>query len=472
MRIRKYDFDYSRRFFMEKMSKGIAGGIAGSGVLAAAWPQVLQSGEITKAYPDELISIELQTKGKIKVGDMLTAENVDHAKHLMDSVSYMQVKTMGRKIKIRASTTDVAGKMYSKPYFDATVRGQASGGAKFGADGNVMKADGSQWAGGAPFPDPQGDPVQRALQATIDLTLSWGRADMTQYVIKQKEIDAAGKIDYNYDFSWLELAMSSRADGTIVRNRADLLRQQVVFFTASDDVAGTSFMSTWYYDQRKMPELYGYLPQFRRVRQFPSNQRFEPLVPGSTWFLTDAWAAGDPMLVWGDYKVTGAKPMLGAYGGNWKGKLPNWEKGRHGGPLGNTFYDTEFELSPEVLCVEAKPTGFPRAPVGFKRMYIDVRNCMYCAYIRYDRNGKEWLNFETGSGQLSDGDKVLNYDGTKDPIWSWNYVLSHDVQSGRMTQIEHADRGAGGISNRWNVPAEEVHDKYFTQKAIQSFGKV
>lgn len=472
MRIRKYDFDYSRRFFLEKTTKGIAGGITGAGVLTAMWPELVRSGEILKAYPDELTSIEMQTKGKVKVGDYITAANVEHVKHLLDPVCYKQVKDMGRKIKIRESTKDVAGKMYSKGYWDATVRGQKAGGAKFGPDGNVMTADGKQWTGGSPFPDPVSDSVQGALQATMNLTLSWGRADMTQYVIKQKEVDATGKIDFEYDFSWLELAMSCRTDGTIVRNRPDLLRQQVVFFTATDDVAGTSFMSTWYYDQRKMPELYGYLPQFRRVRQFPSNQRFEPLVPGATWFLTDAWAAGDPMLVWGEYETVTRKPMLGAYGGNWKGKLPNWEKGRHGGPKGVTFYDTEFELAPEVLVVRAKPTGFPRAPVGYKDMYIDTRNCMYCSYIRYDRNGKEWLNFETGSGQLSDGDFTLYYDGTKDPIWSWNYVLSYDVQSGRMTQIEHADRGAGGISNRWNVPAEEVHDKYFTQKAIQSFGKV
>jgi len=462
-RIGKYDFNYSRRVFMEKAAKGTAG----AGVLCSSWPLIAQGASIKKAYPDELISIEMQTKGKIKVGDIISKDNVEHVKHLCDPFLYRQITEQGRKIKIRATTLDVTEKMYSRPFWEATMRGQAAGGAKFDADGNLITVGGKKWTGGSPFPDPK-----TALEATINLTLAWGRADMTQYAVRETEINAAGDIDYRYDFSWMELMVQSRTDGQVLRNQTDLLRQQVVWFTSTEDVAGTSFLSTWYYDQRKMPDLYGYLPQFRRVRQFPANQRFEPLVPGATWFLTDAWAAGDPMLTWGDYKVVEIRPALMASGGNWKGKRPNWEKGRHGGPKGNTFFDTEFELAPEVMVVEAKPTGFPRAPAGFKRMWIDLRNSMYCADIRYDRNGKEWVNFETGSGQLTDGDLTLHYEGTKDPIWSWNYVLSADIQTGRMTQIEHAEKVAGGIKNRWNVPAEEVYDKYFTQKAVASFGKI
>ena len=63
---------------------------------------------------------------------------------------------------------------------------------------------------------------------------------------------------------------------------------------APQEQAGASFLVPWFYDQRKFPDIYGYLPQFRRIRQFPANQRFEPLVPGAVWFLSDPWAAGDP----------------------------------------------------------------------------------------------------------------------------------------------------------------------------------
>ena len=81
-------------------------------------------------------------------------------------------------------------------------------------------------------------------------------------------------------------------------------------FTSPQEQAGSSFLSKWYYDQREFPELYGYLPLFKRVRQFPTNQRFEPLVPGITLHLSDAWAAGYPMLTWGNYKIVGREPHL------------------------------------------------------------------------------------------------------------------------------------------------------------------
>ena len=61
MRIRKYDFDYSRRKMMANVAAGVGGG-----VLAPVWPTIAATGEVTKAYPDEVTSIEVNTKGKVK----------------------------------------------------------------------------------------------------------------------------------------------------------------------------------------------------------------------------------------------------------------------------------------------------------------------------------------------------------------------------------------------------------------------
>ena len=70
MRIRKYDFNYSRRTFLDKLAKGTMA----AGVLSPLWPLIARAGDITKAYPDELLSIEGYTKGKMKTGDMITAD--------------------------------------------------------------------------------------------------------------------------------------------------------------------------------------------------------------------------------------------------------------------------------------------------------------------------------------------------------------------------------------------------------------
>ena len=104
MHIRKYDFDYSRRFFMEKVARGIGG----AGVLTSLWPLMSESGDMAKAYPDELLDISLYTKGKIKVGDEISADNIDVVKDLVDPMLYQEVKQQGRNFFIMATDTDAS----------------------------------------------------------------------------------------------------------------------------------------------------------------------------------------------------------------------------------------------------------------------------------------------------------------------------------------------------------------------------
>lgn len=87
MHIKKYDFDYSRRFFMDKMAKGTMG----AGVLTSLMPLIGNTGDIGKAYPEELTDIEAFTKGKIKTGDIVDAGNVEHVKDILDPVCYQQI---------------------------------------------------------------------------------------------------------------------------------------------------------------------------------------------------------------------------------------------------------------------------------------------------------------------------------------------------------------------------------------------
>ena len=175
MRIRKYDFDYGRRSLLEKSAKGIAT----AGVLAPLWPLIGNAKDISGAYPDELLSIEAFTKGKIKNGDMITADNVDVVKDLIDPIAYEQIKTMGRKVKMRPTTMDTS-KLYGAAYLEATLRNQ--GKAQFDEAGNIRAPDGGPWIGGNPFPEPKD-----ALEGIANLTLSWGRNDYTLYAIRERE---------------------------------------------------------------------------------------------------------------------------------------------------------------------------------------------------------------------------------------------------------------------------------------------
>lgn len=46
------------------------------------------------------------------------------------------------------------------------------------------------------------------------------------------------------------------------------------------------------------------------------------------------------------------------------------------------------------------PSGFPRAPVGKKRVYPDARNMMFPSQVTYDRRGQIWKQFEPDFGQF------------------------------------------------------------------------
>ncbi len=352
--------------------------------------------------------------------------------------------------------------MFPKEYMDATLKNK--GQAKLDAKGNIYTADGKPWIGGNPFPDPKD-----GLEAMANLTLSWGRHNFSVYAVRDWDIGPDGNQSYQYDFVWAELNATARGDGTIWNGKSDILRYQSVFFTAPNDTRGSSFLNTWYYDQAKFPDLIGYLPAFRRVRQFPTNQRFEPLVPGITFFLSDAWASGDPLLTWGNFKIVERKPMLGAVSQNWMGgRNANWERPVHGGPKGTTFFDTWMELCPECVVVESEPVGYPRAPVGKKRVWIDARNNMFVACVTFDRRGEIWKSFEPGFSQYADGN--AKYMDGAHPAWSWNYVHTHDIQSNRMSRFSQVREVTGGFKSHYDEKAEDVYNRYLTTQAITRLG--
>lgn len=463
MRIMKYDVDFTRRKLMQNMALGL-----GAGVLMPLQKLWASSSDLvldlTKVYPDEAFSIEAQTKGKISVGDVITKDNLEHVQHLLDPCVIQQIRDDGRRITIGEPETNLE-RMFTYPNLVKTQENEATGyQAQFDANGNVVGPDGKPWRGGFPFPSPK-----NANEIQANAALSWGRADANLYAVRQNDYGADGRRQYAYDFAWVELQMQARIDGKAFRGHDDEVRRQTVYFESSEDVRGTSFLSIWKYDQREIPDLFGYLPQFRRVRQFPANQRFEPLIPGATWFLTDPWAAGDPMLTWSGYKIVERKPMLMASNGNFGIKNANWEMPRI--PGNEKYFDVSFSMSPDVAVVESKPTGYPRAPVSKRLAWFDVRNSTYTGCIRYDLQGQPWVNFESAFGYYQDGDRMVPGHDGKYPAWSWTYVMSYNMQNRRMTLIDHA-KEASGIESLFTIDQDWMYDTYLTTSAQQALGRV
>jgi len=458
MRIIRYDRAYSRRSFLA----GLTRGVAAAGVLMPMWDAAAKDGDITRAYPEELLSIENYTRGKIKAGDAITADNVEWVRDLLEPIKYAQIAQMGRRITIAPTTTDIM-RLSPWEYTEATLRNR--GKARFSERGNVVTADGKPWIGGNPFPD-----AKTGLELFASLTLSWGRHDASMYAIKEEDVGPGGDVDFRYELGWAELSPIARVSMEPMPywpGKEDKLRYQSVFFVKPDSVRGTSFLNIWPYDQHSFPDLYGYLPEFKRIRQFPTDQRFEPLIAGSTLYLSDAWAAGDPLHTWGNYRIVGRGPLLAAVSGGWTPEHPNWEHRTHGGLKGKTFWNTAVELVPEAIVVEAEPVKFPRAPVSKKRVWFDGRTGLPVAMVTYDRRGEPYHSFDAAFGLYDAGPQSV-MDG-KHPYWSWSHVHAFNLQTGRMTRLEQVRSISGGHQSSANDP--DLYDRYLTNTALMRLGR-
>ncbi|MDN5938982.1 MAG: DUF1329 domain-containing protein [Salinisphaera sp.] len=456
MRIKKYDFDYGRRHMMEKAVKG-----AGyAGVLGSMWPMVSRGGntDIKKAYTDEQIYIEAATKGKLKNGDMVDASNVDVVKHMIDPAMYWEVKNDGRKFTVGDATTDI-NEFFEDSFLESTLANQ--GRAIVDDKLNLWdKNIGTPARGGLPFMEPK-----TGAEAQANINFSWGRHNYSQYAIRDTDIGPDGNVQYQYDFVWCELQVTVRPDNTIWHGQDDMLRYQSVFFTSPNEQAGTAFLSTWHYDQSRFPDLIGYLPAFKRVREYPANQRFEPLVPGITVFLSNAWAAGDPMGTWGNYKIVGRQTMLGAVQSGWYKDDPNWDIPVHGGKQGITYYDDHRELCPECIVMDFEPTSYPRSPVGKRRNWFDSRSGMFVTSIDYDRKGDIWKLWDAGF-QKKHGLKSA----TGQTVWTWCWVMCHDLQANRMSRFPQNKQVKGGYKSEWDSDGDVAYNKFLTAQAMRRLG--
>lgn len=459
MRIRRYDRGYSRRKFLADAGQGLLA----TGVLAPLWPTLASTGDVSAAYPEELLSLEAYTGGKISTGDTINAANVEHVKDLLEPIRYEHILLQGRQLRTAPTTTDPM-RLSPWEYIEATLRN--AGLARFDESGNVVTADGSPWIGGSPFPDPR-----NARELYANQVLSWGRHDASFYAVTVDTVNPKGKVRFSYSGAWAELNTVARVamdPKPYWEKYRDKLRFQSVFFLEPYHFRGTSFLNIWDYDQNNFPLLYGYVPEFRRVRQFPTSQRFEPLLPGTSLYLSDAWGAGDPLNTWGNFKIINRGPFLAGLSGNWNGSHENWEQGTHGGPDGTRFWDTTVELVPEAIVMECEPTGFPRSPYAKKRLWFDARNLALIGMVTYDRKGQPYRSFD-GAYSLYDSGENRFMDG-QHPYWSWTQVTASDIQTGELTRMQQVRQLEDFYRSGANDPG--MYERYLTQRALIRLGAV
>jgi hypothetical protein len=389
--------EWTRRDFLKTM-----GSWAGAGILQPTISLIGAGKSIAAAYPDEVLSIEKFTKGRVKPGMVISKDNADLVKDIAPEGLYVEL-TRGREIKITETT--LRPEIFVPQYWiDATLRN--SGKATLDKDNMLWTTDGKPWIGGDPFPQ-----AKTAYEHMWNHLAGFRKEDDVLEGSILKHIDANGTVVRTSEVIFVRVSTTGRVvtdpKPYLPANQDELFRIMLVVLKPFD-AYGLSFVTTVPYDQKKLPRTEAYIPTLRRVRNVPTTQRFEPGFPYATFYPSDNDTHADPLLTW-SWKLAGRKPMLQPAPVN----LGSFAKGATKDDFVFPFVDQKYprmswELRPEVYVVEGVP-HLPGAPYSKKLIYIDAIAGRGPVADIYDLQGKiwKWIVFSYTTFEVN-GKKITN----------------------------------------------------------------
>lgn len=384
--------EWSRRDFLKA-----AGVWAGAGLLQPVLPLIGAGKTIEAAYPEEVLSVEKYTKGKVKPGMVISKDNAALVKDIAPDGLLVELGR-GGQIKI-AETTLKPEAVNPKFWVEATLRNK--GQAMLDNKGQLWTKDGKPWIGGAPFPEPK-----NALQAIWNYTFNPRRYDDLRVVSKIVTIDSDGSVVRSDEAIYMQIQTVGRLvvnPKPVLPDYKDEIHRTLLSITYPFDVYGFAVASIIYYDATKLPDTDLYVPTLRRTRRVPSTQRFEPASPYATYYTSDLDLQNDPVLTW-SWTLAGRKPMLGPSPSNLGARAKGATKDDFVFPdVPQKFPRSTWELRPEMLLVDGVP-HLPGANYSKKRMYVDGIYHRAQMDDIWDMAGKLWkFNvFFTGDTGVSD----------------------------------------------------------------------
>jgi hypothetical protein len=388
----KYFDHWSRRNFLKK-----AGAFAGAGLLQPVLSLIGSGKSIAAAYPDEVLSIEKYTKGKVKPGMIISKENAELIKDISPEGLIVELQRGGQ---IKIAETDVRPEAINPKYWiAATLRNK--GQAMLDKKGQLWHKDGRPWIGGTPFPEPQD-----GLEAIWNFKFNPRRFDDLRRISQIVTLDSGGTVVRRDGGIYMQIQTVGRLvvdPKPVLPNYKDELHRTLLSLTAPFDVYGLAVGSTIYYDAAKLPDTDLYIPTLRRTRRVPSTQRFEPASPYATYYTTDLDIQNDPVLTW-SWKLAGRKPMLAPSTSNVGARAKKFTKDDFiFPPSDEKFPRSTWELRPEMLLVDGVP-HIQGANYSRKRVYIDGIHQSAQLTDIWDMAGKLWkfFVFITGDTGVSD----------------------------------------------------------------------
>ncbi len=386
-------FNYwTRRGFLKR-----AGAFLGAGLLQPVISLIGSGKSIAAAYPDEVLSIEKYTKGKIKPGMVISKDNYQLVKDIAPEGLLVELQR-GAEIKI-GETTMKAEATQPKFWIEATLRNK--GQAILDKNGQLWHKGGEPWIGGCPFAEPS-----TALEAMWNYTFSPRRYDNLITASRPTHIDTNGTVVRQDEALFMQIQTVGRLvvdPKPIDPKYKDELHRNLLSVTKPFDSYGLGVASTVYYDGSRLPETDLYIPTLRRTRRVPSTQRFEPATPYNVAYTTDFDIQADPVLTW-SWTLAGRKPMLGPSPINLGARAKGATKQDFVFPdFPDKFPRSTWELRPEMLLLDGVP-HLPGANYSKKRVYYDAIYSITEQADIWDLPGKLWkyLVFIWGDTGVSD----------------------------------------------------------------------
>jgi len=373
-----YFDNWTRRGFLKK-----TGAFIGAGMLQPVLSLIGEGKSIAAAYPDEVLSIEKYTKGRIKPGMIISKENAELIKDIAPEGLIVELQR-GAQIKIAETTTRPEAKV-PRFWLEATLRNK--GQAVLDSKGQLWHKSGGPWIGGFPFPEPK-----TALEAIWSYSFSPRRYDNLRVVYTQNHVDTNGTLVRHDSGLFGQIQSVGRLvldPKPVVPKYKDELHRVILTLNEPFDSYGLGILTTVHYDGSILPDTDLYIPSLRRTRRVPSSQRFEPVSPYSVSYATDFDIQGDPVLTW-SWSLAGRKPMLGPSPTNLGARAKSATREDFVFP---NFPDkvprTTWELRPDMILLDGVP-HLPGANYSKKRVYIDAIYLITELADIWDMAGKLW----------------------------------------------------------------------------------
>ncbi len=436
--------DWTRR---QVIKAGVA--LAGSGLLQPLLPLVAAGKDISAAFPEEVLSIEKYTKGKVKPGMIINKDNVELIRDISPE-GLVEIIRHGQEIKIGETTLNPRA-VNPDFWVEATLRNQGKG--ALDAKGQLWTKDGKLWIGGSPFPE-----AKTGLEALWNYVVNHRRYDDLMVASKVVNIGSNGSVLQTQYAIYGEiqtvgrLVVTPKPDNPSYKNE---LHRTLLSLNSPFDLYGLAVSTVVYYNASEMPDTFVYVPALRRVRRVSSTDRFSPAAPFATYFTSDLDLQNDPLLTW-DWKLVGRKPMLGPSPVN-RGAYITASKDDFTFPDYPVKYPrSTWELRPDMFLVDGAPRIYG-ASYSKKRMYVDA--VYYRAQMSecWDKANKLWkfFTFITGDTGVTD-----HAGGTAKDLTG---ILFADVQRDAVSNVFFY-RHLGQMTFRVNVGA--TIDDWMTPDAL------